>query len=83
MNKVIYIKWSPSIKDQFYTKSKLSDKHIAIGNSVIETILKEGHDFIVHETKREFMYSQMNKRDPIAQTNLNPYSTMYKNDIIM
>jgi|AntAceMinimDraft_18_1070375.scaffolds.fasta_scaffold28593_2 hypothetical protein len=53
MSQVIFLKWSPSINEQFYEKSKLEDKHKAIGNNVMETILQEGHNFIDNETTRE------------------------------
>ena len=56
MSQVIFLKWSPSIKDQFYEKSKLKDKHKAIGNNVMETILQEGHMFINNETTRANMF---------------------------
>lgn len=42
----IHLKWSPSVNDQFYEKSKKEDKHKAIGNNVMETILQEGPTFI-------------------------------------
>lgn len=53
MSQVIYFKWSPSVKDQFYEKSKLKDKHKIIGNNVMETILQEGYTFIDSETSRD------------------------------
>tara|TARA_R110002012_G_scaffold128263_1_gene280613 strand:+ start:445 stop:759 length:315 start_codon:yes stop_codon:yes gene_type:complete len=87
MSQYIFFKWSPSIKDQFYERSKLEDKHKAIGSNVMETILQEGNDFInknnqqnVH--KREIQFEQMNQREMIIQKNLNPFlSTNYLEDL--
>jgi len=75
MNGYIYFKWSPSVKDQFYEQSKLKDKHVAIGDNVMETILQEGHDFIRNEAKRESQFEKMNDREMMVQTNLNPFMT--------
>ena len=49
----IFLKWSPSVKDLFYEKSKLKDKYNSIGQNVMETILQEGPTFIDNETVRE------------------------------
>jgi hypothetical protein len=49
MSQPIFFKWSPSIKEQFYEKSKLEDKHKSIGDNVVETILQEGPSFITNE----------------------------------
>lgn len=82
MSQIIYLKWSPSVNGQHYEKSKLNDKHKAIGNSVMETILQEGHDFIKSETKREDQFNKMNEREMVAQTNLNPFlSNNYLEDL--
>ena len=96
MNQYIFLKWSPSINDQFYEKSKKGDKHKAIGNNVMETILQEGPTFIDNEmtrensgtnrensgTKRENNFERMNQREMIAQTNLNPFlSSNYLEDL--
>jgi len=53
MSHPIFLKWSPSIKDLFYEKSKLKDKYNSIGQNVMETILQEGPTFIDNETVRE------------------------------
>jgi len=57
MSQAIFLKWSPSVKDQFYEKSKPKDKHISIGHNVMETILQEGPSFIDNDTVREIGYS--------------------------
>lgn len=59
MSQFIYLKWSPSVKDQFYEKSKLKDKHISIGHNVMETILQEGPSFIDNNTVREIGYANI------------------------
>lgn len=56
MSHILFLKWSPSIKDQFYEKSKLEDKHKAIGNNVMETTLQEGYNFIENNAPREAMF---------------------------
>jgi len=53
MSHPIFLKWSPSVKDLFYEKSKLKDKYNSIGQNVMETILQEGPTFIDNETVRE------------------------------
>ena len=84
MSQYMFLKWSPSFNDQFYEKSKKEDKHKAIGNNVMETILQEGPTFIDNNTtrentgtntgsKRENNFERMNQREMIAQTNLNPF----------
>ena len=75
MSGVIYLKWSPSLKDQFHERSKLEDKPKVIGNNVMETILQEGHDFIKSESKRENHFDKINERELVAQTNMNPFMT--------
>ena len=42
----IFFKWSPSVNEQLYEKSRLEDKHKSIGTNVMETILQEGPNFI-------------------------------------
>ena len=75
MSGIIYLKWSPSIKDMYYEQSKLEDKPKVIGNNVMETILQEGPDFIRNESKRENQFEKMNDREMMVQTNLNPFMT--------
>ena len=53
MSQIIFLKWCPSIKDQFYEKSSLKDKHKSIGNNVMETILQEGQTFIDNSVPRD------------------------------
>ena len=55
MSQVIFLKWCPSVKDQFYEKSRLEDKHKSIGNNVMETILQEGQTFIENSAPRDNM----------------------------
>jgi hypothetical protein len=87
MSQYIFFKWSPSIKDQFHERSKLEDKHKAIGSNVMETILQEGNDFINKNNqenfhKREKQFEQMNQREMVIQKNLNPFlSTNYLEDL--
>jgi len=89
MSQYMFLKWSPSINDQFYEKSNKGDKHKVIGNNVMETILQEGPTFIDNETtrensgtKRENNFERMNQREMIAQTNLNPFlSSNYLEDL--
>lgn len=79
---IIYLKWSPSVKDQFHERSKLQDKPKVIGNNVMETILQEGHDFIRSDSKRENQFNKMNERELVAQTNMNPFmSSNYLEDL--
>ena len=75
MNNYIYLKWSPSINAETIERSKLGDKHVAIGDNVMETILQEGPDFIRSESKRENQFEKMNDREMMVQTNLNPFMT--------
>ena len=75
MSGVIYLKWSPSLKEQFHERSKLEDKPKVIGDNVMETILQEGHDFIKSESKRENHFHKINERELVAQTNMNPFMT--------
>jgi hypothetical protein len=75
MSGVIYLKWSPSLKDQFHERSKLEDKPKVVGNNVMEMILQEGHDFIKSESKRENHFDKINERELVAQTNMNPFMT--------
>ena len=49
MSHPIFFKWSPSVNDPVYEKSKLEDKHKSIGNNVMEAILQEGPSFINNE----------------------------------
>lgn len=82
MSSVIYLKWSPSVKDQFHERSKLQDKPKVVGNNVMETILQEGHDFIKSESKRENHFHKINERELVAQTNKNPFmSSNYLEDL--
>jgi hypothetical protein len=82
MSGVIYLKWSPSVKDQFHERSKLKDKPNVIGNNVMETILQEGHEFIQSESKRETHFHKINERELVAQTNMNPFmSSTYLEDL--
>ena len=82
MSNVIYLKWSPSVKDQFHERSKLEDKPKVIGNNVMETILQEGNDFIKMDSKRENQFHKMNERELVAQTNMNPFmSSNYLEDL--
>jgi hypothetical protein len=53
MSQIIFLKWCPSIKDQFYEKSSLNDKHTSIGNNVMETVLQEGQTFIDDSVPRD------------------------------
>ena len=82
MNQFIFLKWCPNVKEQFYEQSKLKEKHTTIGNNVMETILQEGNEFIINtnnqsnyksDKKRETQFEQMNQREMVAQTNLNPF----------
>jgi hypothetical protein len=75
MNNYLYLKWSPSINTETIERSKLKDKHVAIGDNVMETILQEGPDFIRSESKRENQFEKMNDREMMVQTNLNPFMT--------
>jgi len=75
MNDYIYLKWSPSINTENNERSKLKDKHVAIGDNVMETILQEGPDFIRRDSKRENQFEKMNDREMMVQTNLNPFMT--------
>ena len=75
MSGVIYLKWSPSLKEQFHERSKLEDKPKVIGDNVMETILQEGNDFIKSESKRENHFHKINERELVAQTNMNPFMT--------
>lgn len=75
MNNYIYLKWSPSVNTETIERSKLEDKHVAIGDNVMETILQEGSDFIRSESKRENQFEKMNDREMMVQTNLNPFMT--------
>ena len=52
INTLIFLKWTPSIKDSFYEKSK-KIKHTVMGNNVMETILQEGQEFINKHDSRE------------------------------
>mgnify|MGYP000101631346 CR=1 FL=1 len=81
-NDIIFIKWSPSVNDQFYEQSKMKDKHKIVGGQVMETILQEGCDFMKNESKREHNFSRMNERELVAQTNMNPFlSSNYLEDL--
>ena len=62
MSEVLFLKWSPNVKEQFYEKSKLKEKHKAIGNNVMETILQEGNEFVNNKT-RENQFERMNQRE--------------------
>jgi len=53
MSQIIFLKWCPSVKDQFYEKSSLTDKHTSIGNNVMETVLQEGQTFIDDSVPRD------------------------------
>ena len=75
MNNYIYLKWSPSVNTETIERSKLEDKHVVIGDNVMETILQEGSDFIRSESKRENQFEKMNDREMMVQTNLNPFMT--------
>lgn len=75
MNNYIYLKWSPSVNTETIERSKLEDKHVAIGDNVMETILQEGSDFIRSDSKRENQFEKMNDREMMVQTNLNPFMT--------
>ena len=60
MSQIIFLKWCPSIKDQFYEKSSLEDKHKSIGNNVMETILQEGQTFIDSSAPRDNLQHSTN-----------------------
>jgi len=60
MSRYIFLKWCPSIKDQFYEKSRLEDKHKSIGNNVMETILQEGQTFIDSSAPRDNLQHSTN-----------------------
>jgi len=75
MSGIIYLKWSPSVKEQFHERSKLQDKSSVIGHNIVETILQEGHEFIKSESKRENHFHKINERELVAQTNMNPFMT--------
>ena len=82
MNNYIYLKWSPSINTETIERSKIGDKHVAIGDNVMETILQEGPDFIRNDSKRENQFEKMNDREMMVQTNLNPFmTTSYLEDL--
>lgn len=81
-NTLMFLKWTPSIKDSFYEKSKKDQKHTVIGNNVMETILQEGQEFINKHDSREKQFSQLNDREMVAQTNMNPFfSSNYLEDL--
>ena len=81
-NTLMFLKWTPSIKDSFYEKSKKDQKHKVIGNNVMETILQEGQEFINKHDSREKQFSQLNDREMVAQTNMNPFfSSNYLEDL--
>jgi hypothetical protein len=91
MSKSLFFKWSPNVKEQFYERSKLTEKHKAIGNNIMETILQEGNEFIndkargnefINDKAREKQFERMNQRELVAQTNLNPFlSNNYLEDL--
>jgi hypothetical protein len=82
MSQYIFLKWSPSVSEQFYEKTKLEDKHKVIGSDVMETILQEGNEFIQSETKREKQFEKMHDREMVVQCNLNPFlSSNYLEDL--
>jgi len=58
MSQIIFLKWCPSIKDQFYEKSSLKDKNKSIGNDVMETILQEGQTFIDNSAPRDGLHRE-------------------------
>ena len=60
MSQIIFLKWCPSIQDQFYEKSRLEDKHKSIGNNVMETILQEGQTFIDSSAPRDNLQHSTN-----------------------
>ena len=81
-NTLMFLKWTPSVKDSFYEKSKKDQKHNVIGNNVMETILQEGQEFINKHDSREKQFSQLNDREMVAQTNMNPFfSSNYLEDL--
>ena len=75
MSGYIFFKWSPSLEEHCYERTKLKDKHVVIGDNVMQTILQEGHDFIRSDSKRENQFEKMNEREMMVQTNLNPFLT--------
>lgn len=82
MDGIIFIKWSPSVNEHMYEKSKLEDKHKIVGGQVMETILQEGCDFMKSESKREDNFNRMNDRELVAQTSMNPFlSSNYLEDL--
>ena len=81
-NTLMFLKWTPSVKDSFYEKSKKNEKHTVIGNNVMETILQEGQEFINKHDSREKQLSEFNQREMVAQTNMNPFfSSNYLEDL--
>ena len=70
MSEVLFLKWCPNVKEQFYEKSKLKQKHKAIGNNVMETILQEGNEFILYKNCEEDNFKRK-KTDERNITNLN------------
>ena len=69
MSQYIFLKWCPSLKEQFYEKSSLKDKEKSIGNNVMETILQEGQTFIDNSMPRDGLYSEAYSFSNIDNTN--------------
>lgn len=88
MDNFIFCKWAPNNGEE-NIKSKKKDKHIAIGNNVMETILQEGPEFInkhnITEDRKENKKEQfvkLNDREMMIQKNLNPFlSSNYLEDL--
>jgi hypothetical protein len=69
MSQYIFLKWCPSLKDQFYEKSSLKDKEKSIGNNVMETILQEGQTFIDNSMPRDGLHRETYSLSNIDNTN--------------
>jgi hypothetical protein len=69
MSQYIFLKWCPSLKDQFYEKSSLKDKEKSIGNNVMETILQEGQTFIDNSMPRDGLHRETYSFSNIDNTN--------------
>ena len=77
-----YLKWSPANCQDKREVSYMKNKHHEIGNNVMETILKEGLEFVNAPSKRENNFTKMNEREMIPQKNLNPFiTTNYLEDL--
>ena len=68
-----YLKWSPVNCQEKREVSYMKNKHHEIGNNVMETILKEGMEFVNAPSKRENHFTKMNEREMIPQKNFKSF----------